>query len=114
MKKKLTFKLLFFCFFICQLSLAQIDVVYNNLVWSDEFNTDGAIDSNKWFQQTQLPAGGSWFNGEVQHYTNQMTNSFVNNGSGISLSHNFSNPATTCGSSFASNFTSSPLSNLSL
>ena len=80
MKKKLTFKFLFFCFFICQLSLAQIDVVYNNLVWSDEFNTNGPIDSNKWFQQTQLPAGGSWFNGEVQHYTNQLTNSFVNNG----------------------------------
>jgi len=27
-----------------------------------------------------LPAGGSWYNGEVQHYTNQLANSFVNNG----------------------------------
>jgi len=54
--------------------------VYNNLVWADEFSTNGAVDDNKWFHQTQLPAGGSWFNGEVQHYTNQVSNSFVNNG----------------------------------
>lgn len=59
---------------------SQVDVVYNDLVWSDEFETNGVINSNKWFHQTQLPAGGSWFNGEVQHYTNLVTNSFVNNG----------------------------------
>ena len=54
--------------------------VYNNLVWSDEFNTNGPIDPNKWFHQTQLPQGGSWFNGEIQHYTNRTANSVVNNG----------------------------------
>ncbi|MFK7834016.1 MAG: family 16 glycosylhydrolase [Winogradskyella sp.] len=57
-----------------------IDVVYNDLVWADEFDTNGAIDSNNWFHQTQLPAGGSWFNGEQQHYTNRIENSFVENG----------------------------------
>lgn len=57
-----------------------LDVVYTDLVWSDEFNTTGALDSDKWFRQTQLPAGGSWFNGEVQHYTNRNENSFVVNG----------------------------------
>jgi beta-glucanase (GH16 family) len=62
------------------LGYSQIDVVYNNLVWSDEFNTNGAIDSNKWFHQTQLPSGGSWFNNEVQHYTNLLSNSFVDSG----------------------------------
>ena len=31
------------------------------LVWSDEFDSDGAIDSSKWFHQTQLPAGGGGF-----------------------------------------------------
>lgn len=73
--------LFFFAFIInCQIGFSQIDVVYNNLVWSDEFNTNGAVDSSKWFQQTQLPAGGSWFNNEVQHYTNQLSNSFVSNG----------------------------------
>ena len=61
-------------------SYSQVDVVYNNLVWSDEFDTNGAVNSTKWHHQTQLPAGGSWFNGEVQHYTNQLTNSSVNAG----------------------------------
>lgn len=54
--------------------------VYNRLVWSDEFNTNGAIDNTKWFHQTQLPSGGSWYNGEIQHYTNRTANSVVNNG----------------------------------
>ena len=52
----------------------------NVLLWSDEFDTDGAIDDGKWFHQTQIPAGGSWYNGEIQHYTNRMDNSSVNNG----------------------------------
>lgn len=60
-----------------------VDVVYTDLVWSDEFDTPGtqnAIDPTKWHHQTQLPAGGSWFNGEVQHYTNRTDNSYVENG----------------------------------
>ena len=64
----------------CQFGFAQVDVVYSDLVWSDEFNTNGAVNPTNWFQQTQLPASGSWFNSEVQHYTNQITNSFVNSG----------------------------------
>ena len=64
-----------------QFGFAQVDVVYNNLVWSDEFDGTGAINSTKWHHQTQLPAGGSWFNGELQHYTNEQTNSFVDGGS---------------------------------
>lgn len=56
------------------------DPVYNVLVWSDEFDGNGAIDAEKWFHQTQLPAGGSWFNGELQHYTNRTENSEVSNG----------------------------------
>lgn len=63
-----------------QIGFSQVDVVYTNLVWSDEFDTNGAVNSSKWHHQTQLPAGGSWFNGEVQHYTDQLTNSFVNAG----------------------------------
>ena len=59
---------------------AQVDVEYNDLVWSDEFDTNGAINSTKWHHQTQLPNGGSWFNGEVQHYTNELANSSVSNG----------------------------------
>ncbi|KAB1155689.1 family 16 glycosylhydrolase [Flavobacterium luteum] len=54
---------------------------FNTLVWSDEFEANGAFNANNWFQQTQLPDGGTWFNGEIQHYTNRQTNSFVSNGS---------------------------------
>ena len=54
--------------------------VFYQLVWSDEFDTNGAVDASKWFHQTQIPAGGSWHNGEVQHYTNRIDNSVVNNG----------------------------------
>jgi beta-glucanase (GH16 family) len=56
------------------------DPVYDRLVWSDEFDKNGAIDDTKWFHQTQLPQGGSWFNGEIQHYTNRLGNSYVENG----------------------------------
>lgn len=54
--------------------------IYNELVWSDEFDSPGAIDSEKWFHQTELPNGSSWFNGEVQHYTDRTINSFVEDG----------------------------------
>ena len=57
-----------------------LDVEYTDLVWSDEFDTDGALNSSNWFHQTQLPAGGSWFNGEEQHYTDRIENSFVSGG----------------------------------
>jgi beta-glucanase (GH16 family) len=50
------------------------------LIWSDDFTGNGAVDTQKWFHQTQLPAGGSWYNGEVQHYTNRQDNAFVQNG----------------------------------
>jgi len=51
-----------------------------NLIWADEFNGSGAINSSNWFHQTQLPGGGSWYNGEVQHYTNRTDNSYVSDG----------------------------------
>lgn len=53
---------------------------FNRLVWSDEFETDGPVDGEKWFQQTQLPPEGSWYNGEVQHYTNRTENAVVEEG----------------------------------
>ena len=53
---------------------------FSQLVWSDEFNGNGAISNVKWFHQTQLPFGGSWFNGELQHYTNRMVNSSMDGG----------------------------------
>jgi beta-glucanase (GH16 family) len=46
-----------------------------NLIWSDEFDGTGAVNNLKWHHQTQLPNGTSWYNGEVQHYTNRQVNS---------------------------------------
>jgi beta-glucanase (GH16 family) len=80
MKNSTPYKLLLSFFLFFQLGFSQVDVVYNNLVWSDEFNSSIFLDSNKWHHQTQIPAGGSWFNNEVQHYTNRLENSFVDAG----------------------------------
>lgn len=50
---------------------------YTNLVFSDEFNTDGAPDSSKW--SYDLGAGG-WGNAEAQLYTNSPNNVIVQGG----------------------------------
>lgn len=52
----------------------------DNLVWADEFNVDGPLDPAKWFHQTQLPTATSWYNGEIQHYTDRIDNSYVEDG----------------------------------
>ena len=58
-----------------------LDVVYDQLVWADEFNTqNGPLDNTKWYHQTFGPNGGRWFNNEEQHYTDRLDNSNVDNG----------------------------------
>jgi len=81
MKKNLLFQVIITFFTFTQMGWTQVDVVYTDLVWSDEFNNNGAVNGTNWHHQTQIPAGGSWYNGEQQHYTNLITNSFVNAGS---------------------------------
>ena len=80
MKKNTPIQILFAFFLISQLCSAQLGI-YDKLVFSDEFNGTGAVDSNNWFHQTQFIAGNSWANGELQHYTNRQTNSYQSNGS---------------------------------
>ena len=53
---------------------------FDTLVWSDEFDVEGAIDGEKWFHQTKLPPGGSWWGGLIQHYTDRIDNSYVRDG----------------------------------
>jgi len=50
------------------------------LIWSDEFDYDGRPDSSKWHHQTFAPNGGSWFNGELQHYVDKENTTYVSNG----------------------------------
>ncbi|CAI8380387.1 MAG: Beta-glucanase [Flavobacterium sp. SCGC AAA160-P02] len=54
------------------------DYEYTNLVWEDDFNTDGQPDATKWTYD--LGAGG-WGNGEAQTYTDNSANVTVENGS---------------------------------
>jgi len=48
-----------------------------SLFWSDEFNTDGAPDPNKWNYDT---GAGGWGNNELEYYTNRPTNVIVQGG----------------------------------
>ena len=57
-----------------------VDPIYDTLIWSDEFDGEGTIDSSKWYHQTLLPNGSSWYNNETQHYTDRIDNSNVSNG----------------------------------
>ena len=51
---------------------------YNNLVWEDDFNTDGAPDAANW---TNDLGDGGWGNQEEQTYTNDLENAIVADGS---------------------------------
>ncbi len=53
---------------------------FTTLVWSDEFEGHGALDAKKWFHQTQLPPGGSWFGGIINHYTDRKENTYQKDG----------------------------------
>jgi beta-glucanase (GH16 family) len=87
---------LVFLFFACQKSEVSTPdtgttptTPGKTLVWYDEFNNDedtyisgvdNAVDATKWFHQTKFPNGSSWYNGEIQHYTNRKVNAYVSDG----------------------------------
>lgn len=53
---------------------------YTNLVWEDDFNTNGAPDATKWTYDLGTGDNG-WGNGEAQTYTNNAENVIVEDGS---------------------------------
>ncbi|TXF86265.1 family 16 glycosylhydrolase [Neolewinella aurantiaca] len=55
------------------------DTDYDNLVWADEFNTDGAPDPAKWGYNIGRGDNG-WGNGESQYYTDRSENVRVEDG----------------------------------
>ena len=65
---------------LCSLLMICSSAFGQTLVWSDEFDYSGPLDSEKWHHQTLIPNGQSWYNGEIQHYTDRIENSFVSNG----------------------------------
>ena len=58
----------------------DLGIKFDSLVWSDEFNGLGIIDTTKWFHQTQIPKHGEWWGGIIQHYTNRIENSYQKDG----------------------------------
>jgi beta-glucanase (GH16 family) len=46
------------------------------LVWSDEFDKSGSVDTSNWIFET----GPNWYNGELQYYTNRNENARIENG----------------------------------
>ncbi len=56
------------------------DEAFTTLVFSDEFEYEGSPDPEKWHHQVIPPNNGSWYNDELQHYTDRADNSFVNDG----------------------------------
>ncbi len=70
-------------FVSCDLDETQEVVTKNNLVWSDEFDTDGAPDPNNWnYEIGDGSAQGipGWGNNELQYYTDRPENVKVENG----------------------------------
>tara|TARA_B100000941_G_scaffold197011_1_gene142838 strand:- start:370 stop:1536 length:1167 start_codon:yes stop_codon:yes gene_type:complete len=60
--------------------LNEFDQSYTQ-VWGDEFNYDGKPDPELWHHQVLPPnPNGGWWNGELQHYTEDIKNSYVDNG----------------------------------
>lgn len=56
------------------------DQAFTTLLFSDEFDYEGTPNPEKWHHQVIPPNNGSWNNGELQHYTDRIDNSFVSDG----------------------------------
>ncbi|MBN2236964.1 MAG: family 16 glycosylhydrolase [Bacteroidales bacterium] len=70
--------------------------VANKLIWSDEFDTDGAPSGSKWNYDIGTGSGG-WGNGELQYYTNRSANVVQRGGNLVitALKENYNNSAYT-------------------
>ncbi|WP_072765456.1 family 16 glycosylhydrolase [Arenibacter nanhaiticus] len=58
----------------------EVDVKYTNLIWSDEFDANGAPNPAKWTYDEGVGNNG-WGNGESQFYTRRPDNVVVEDGS---------------------------------
>ena len=57
----------------------DLETVFTNLVWADEFDTDGAPDAANWTYDLGTGDNG-WGNGEIQSYTSDAANVSVAGG----------------------------------
>lgn len=63
----------------CSNDETQTVTTMNQIVWADEFTTDGAPDASKWSFDIGTGQNG-WGNNELQYYTNRSENIEVKNG----------------------------------
>ena len=63
----------------CETNETQTVANFTNLVWQDNFDTDGAPDSGKWTYDIGTGTNG-WGNNELQYYTNRPENVKIQNG----------------------------------
>ena len=73
----------FLILFTCDLDETQEVATFTNLVWEDNFDVDGPIDSSKWVAEIgDGTAQGipGWGNNELQYYTDDASNVRVENG----------------------------------
>ena len=90
-----------------EVEIPQVDVQYTELVWEDQFDTPGVVNPSKWHHQTQVIIPGvGWANGEAQHYTNRIDNSFVDSSG---LLHIVSKQETYTDQGLTKNYTSARL-----
>ena len=81
MKKTLFYFLTSLLFIYCNSEEEKNSLpVFNNLVWSDEFDYEGGINQSLWHLQRVPIDNGSWANNELQHYTENIKNCFVRDG----------------------------------
>lgn len=58
----------------------NLETIYNDLIWEDDFNTDGAPNPENWTYDIGTGANG-WGNNESQYYTDLPSNVIVEDGS---------------------------------
>lgn len=106
-KNKSKLRLLLFTFVIvlfsnCDNGETQTVTTLTNLVWEDDFNTDGAPDASKWTYDLGNGAGSAagpgWGNNELQYYTDRSENIVVKDG----MLHITANRETFMGSNYTS------------
>ncbi|MBC3540019.1 family 16 glycosylhydrolase [Rufibacter sediminis] len=71
--QKLSYLALLLCFTLLCLQAAAQTTTYNELIWSDEFEGEGALNPTWWGYDLGNGDNG-WGNRELQSYTNQLAN----------------------------------------
>ena len=81
MRQKIFYFLITIILISCNQEVKEKNLpVFEKLVWSDEFDYEGKVDSTLWHHQTIPIDNGSWANNELQHYTENIKNSYVKDG----------------------------------